>query len=68
MDGTIILSAVNMVCLVVIIIVIAFLYIEYNRFKRAQDDIVYYLNKANALEPVPAPPTPAPSPTPPPVK
>lgn len=48
MGAAIVLSAVNTVCLVIVIIVLAFLYIELNRFKRAEDDIVYYLNKATA--------------------
>jgi hypothetical protein len=63
MEGAIVLSAINTVCLVVILIVIAFLYVEFNRFKRAEDDIVYFLNKATPT-PVPAPaPTPTPTPT-----
>ena len=50
MGAAIILSAMNTVCLVIIIIVLAFLYIELNRFKRAEEDIVYHLNKANTTK------------------
>jgi hypothetical protein len=60
MSAAIVLSAINTVCLVVVIIVIAFFYIELNRFKRAEDDIVYYLNRATSKPPAPTPaPTPA---------
>ena len=61
MEATVLLSVVITVCLMIILIVIGFMFIEYNRFKRAEEEIIYYLNKKLAssskpsLAPVPAP-------------
>ena len=45
MDGMVLLSIIITVCLIIILMVIGFLFIEYNRFKRAEEEIIYYLNK-----------------------
>lgn len=45
MDAHQILASINIVCLFIIGIVLAFLFIELNRFKRMEEEILYYLNK-----------------------
>lgn len=57
MEATVLLSVVITVCLMIILIVIGFMFIEYNRFKRAEEEIIYYLNKKLAS----SSPTPVPS-------
>lgn len=57
MDPGFILAAINTLCICVVLVVIAFLYIEYNRFKQLHEEITYYLNKtapAPASAPTPA--------------
>jgi hypothetical protein len=63
MDFNIILASINLICILVLIIVAAFLYIEYNRLKNTEKEIIYYLNKNSqaSMPPVTlpmAPPTP----------
>lgn len=55
MDPGFILAAINTLCICVVLVVIAFLYIEYNRFKQLHEEITYYLNKtAPASAPAPS--------------
>ena len=55
MDGMVLLSIIITVCLIIILMVIGFLFIEYTRFKRAEEEITYYLNKKLGKPTAPAP-------------
>ena len=49
MDGAIVLGGINAFCILILIIVSAFLFIEYKRFKHMEDQIIYYLNKNGSV-------------------
>lgn len=58
MEAMVFLSIVITICLMIILIVVGFMFIEYNRFRRAEEEIIYYLNKklasSSRLSPTPS--------------
>lgn len=48
MNANMVLGIVNVMCLIIIAIVLVFLFVELNRFKRMEEEILYYLNKSSA--------------------